>query len=52
VLLGGNKSATPLGGTGFMADYAKKLQLLSVETVEQEIFLHYRLEKESHKSQN
>jgi 5-amino-6-(5-phosphoribosylamino)uracil reductase len=52
LLLGGNKSATPLGGTGFMADSAKKLQLLSVEIVEQEIFLHYRLEKESHKSQN
>jgi 5-amino-6-(5-phosphoribosylamino)uracil reductase len=52
LLLGGNKSATPLGGTGFLADYAKKLQLLSVETIEQEIFLHYRLERESHKSQN
>lgn len=52
LLLGGNKAATPLGGTGFMADYARKLQLLSVETVEQEIFLHYRLEGESHKSQN
>jgi 5-amino-6-(5-phosphoribosylamino)uracil reductase len=52
LLLGGNKSATPLGGSGFMADFAKKLQLLSVETVEQEIFLHYRLERECHKSQN
>jgi 5-amino-6-(5-phosphoribosylamino)uracil reductase len=52
LLLGGNKSATPLGGSGFMADFAKKLQLLSVETVKQEIFLHYRLERECHKSQN
>jgi 5-amino-6-(5-phosphoribosylamino)uracil reductase len=52
LLLGGNKAATPLDGTGFMADSAKKLQLLSVETVEQEIFLHYRLDRESHKSQN
>ena len=34
LLLGGNKAATPLGGTGFMADYARKLRLLSVETVE------------------
>jgi 5-amino-6-(5-phosphoribosylamino)uracil reductase len=52
LLLGGNKAATPLGGTGFLADYAKKLQLLSVETIEQEIFLHYRLDRAAHKSQN
>ena len=52
LLLGGNKAATPLGGTGFMADSARKLQLLSVETVQEEIFLHYSLERDSHKSQN
>ncbi|MFN9671063.1 MAG: riboflavin deaminase, partial [Microcystis sp.] len=31
---------------------ARKLQLLSVETVQEEIFLHYSLKRQSHKSQN
>jgi 5-amino-6-(5-phosphoribosylamino)uracil reductase len=34
-------------GTGFLADLAPKLQLLEVSTIEQEVFLHYRIIQES-----
>lgn len=45
LILGGENAPTPVAGVGFLANLAPKLQLLSVETVEQEIFLHYRLQR-------
>lgn len=45
LILGGENAPTPVAGTGFLANLAPKLQLLSVEKVEQEVFLHYRLQR-------
>ncbi|HLP89206.1 MAG TPA: RibD family protein [Nostocaceae cyanobacterium] len=45
LILGGNTAPTLIGGKGFLADAAPKLQLLEVKTVEQEVFLHYRLQR-------
>ncbi len=42
-ILGGKNAPTPVEGMGFLSSQAKKLQLLSIEQIEQEIFLHYRL---------
>lgn len=44
LLLGGVNAPTPVAGQGFLADAAPRLALLSVKRVEQEVFLHYRLE--------
>jgi 5-amino-6-(5-phosphoribosylamino)uracil reductase len=41
VIFGGNSAPTPVGGTGFIQSQGKKLQLLEVKHVEQELFLHY-----------
>jgi 5-amino-6-(5-phosphoribosylamino)uracil reductase len=43
LILGGNIAPSPVEGTGFLSDLAPKLQLLEVSTVEQEVFLHYRI---------
>lgn len=43
LILGGTTSPTPVEGLGFSYDQAKRLQLLTVESIDQEIFLHYRL---------
>ncbi|MEA5511602.1 RibD family protein [Crocosphaera sp. UHCC 0190] len=43
LILGGKNALTPVEGMGFLSEQAKRLQLLSVEKIEQEIFLHYRL---------
>lgn len=43
LILGGREAPTPVGGAGFLPELAPRLQLLSVETVEQEVFLHYRI---------
>lgn len=40
VIFGGN-APTPVGGKGLIQSQAKKLQLLEIKPVEQEIFLHY-----------
>ncbi|BBD64987.1 deaminase-reductase domain-containing protein [Nostoc commune NIES-4072] len=45
LILGGNTAPTPVDGKGFLPDLAPKLQLLEVHTVEQEVFLHYRLQQ-------
>jgi 5-amino-6-(5-phosphoribosylamino)uracil reductase len=45
LILGGSTAPTPAGGKGFLSDLAPKLQLLEVHTVEQEVFLHYRLQR-------
>ncbi len=41
LLLGGVTAPTPVEGGGFLAQLAPKLELLKVQTVEQEVFLHY-----------
>ena len=43
LILGGSVAPSPVEGTGFLSDLAPKLQLLEVSTVEQEVFLHYRI---------
>lgn len=43
VLLGGATAPTPLDGAGFWAETAPRLDLLSCQQVDQEVFLHYRL---------
>lgn len=45
LLLGGNSAPTPVEGKGFLSDLAPNLQLLEVHAVEQEVFLHYRLQR-------
>lgn len=46
LLLGGTTAPTPVDGTGFSAALAPKLDLLSAQTIDQEVFLHYRLKQE------
>lgn len=43
LILGGATSPTPVEGMGFLSHQAKQLELLRVEKIGQEIFLHYRL---------
>lgn len=42
LILGGN-APTPIGGRGWLQAQAKRLQLLEVKRIEQEVFLHYRI---------
>lgn len=44
LLLGGQTAPTPVGGNGFPANLSPRLELLSVETIDQEVFLHYRVQ--------
>ncbi len=44
LILGGATAPTPVDGTGFLP-LARQLQLLEVQTIEQEVFLHYRLQR-------
>ncbi|HAC62839.1 MAG TPA: riboflavin deaminase [Cyanothece sp. UBA12306] len=43
LILGGSTSVTPVQGIGFASNESKKLELLNVKQIDQEIFLHYRL---------
>jgi 5-amino-6-(5-phosphoribosylamino)uracil reductase len=43
VIFGGRNSPTPVGGIGLEQSQAKKLQLLEVQQLEQELFVHYRV---------
>ncbi|WP_414541545.1 RibD family protein [Nostoc sp. CCY0012] len=45
LILGGVTAPTPVEGTGFISQLAPKLELLEVHQVEQEVFLHYRLQQ-------
>lgn len=45
LLLGGQSAPTPVDGSGFMTSLAPRLNLLSANAVEDEIFLHYRLKR-------
>jgi 5-amino-6-(5-phosphoribosylamino)uracil reductase len=42
LLLGGANTPTPVMGAGFLERSAPRLELLSAEVIEQEVFLHYR----------
>lgn len=44
LILGGKDAPTPVEGEGFLSNSARSLKLLSVETIDQEVFLHYRLQ--------
>lgn len=43
IILGGIAAPTPVAGRGFLAELAPKLQLLEVQQIEQEVFLHYQI---------
>ncbi|MCF4969630.1 RibD family protein [Nostoc sp. CMAA1605] len=45
LILGGETAPTPVEGQGFMSQLAPRLQLLEVKTIDQEVFLHYRLQR-------
>ncbi len=45
LIFGGSTSPTPVGGKGFLSSEAIHLNLLSVEKIDQEIFLHYRIQR-------
>lgn len=42
LILGGKDAPTPVEGEGFLSNSTPSLQLLSVETIDQEVFLHYQ----------
>ena len=42
IIFGGRNSPTPVEGVGFLESQGKKLQLLEVKQIDQEIFLHYK----------
>lgn len=46
LILGGTNAPTPVGGQGFSELLAKRLTLIAAEAIDQEVFLHYRLERE------
>ncbi|AFY41896.1 RibD family protein [Nostoc sp. PCC 7107] len=45
LILGGITAPTPVEGQGFLANLAPRLKLLEVEQVEQEVFLHYQVQR-------
>ena len=45
LILGGVYAPTPVGGRGLSEAEAKRLKLLTIERVEDEIFLHYQLQR-------
>ncbi|MCY7385725.1 MAG: hypothetical protein LH628_24815, partial [Microcoleus sp. CAN_BIN18] len=45
LILGGVDAPTPVEGKGFLADLAPKLELLAVKQVDQEVFLHYKVDR-------
>ena len=47
LLLGGDRSPTPMEGDGFVATLAPRLELLSVKAIAHEVFLHYRVQRSS-----
>lgn len=44
-IYGGITAPSPVSGNGFTPELAPKLELLSVDRVEQEVFLHYQVKK-------
>ncbi|ELS04410.1 pyrimidine reductase, riboflavin biosynthesis [Xenococcus sp. PCC 7305] len=47
IIFGGRNSPTPVGGIGFLQSQGRKLQLLEVKQIDQEIFLHYKFLKDN-----
>lgn len=45
LLLGGVDAPTPVEGSGLLGDLAPRLELLSVQPIGPEVFLHYRLQR-------
>lgn len=45
LIVGGASAPTPVEGIGLSPQQAKKLELLTVERVGEEVFLHYRLQR-------
>lgn len=45
LILGGTSAPTPVEGEGFPVNLAPRLQLVNVQTIENEVFLHYRLQR-------
>lgn len=45
LIIGGAIAPTPVEGEGFFTQVAPRLQLLSVQQIQQEVFLHYRLQR-------
>ena len=47
IILGGRNAPTPVAGIGFLQSQGKKLQLLEVKQIDQELFLHYKFLREN-----
>ncbi|NEO26672.1 MAG: RibD family protein [Kamptonema sp. SIO4C4] len=47
VLFGGKTTPTPVDGEGFLAAQAPQLELLTVQQIDQEVFLHFACQKKS-----
>lgn len=45
LILGSSNAPTPVEGNGFPANLAPHLELLSAETIDYEVFLHYRIQR-------
>ncbi|MBW4669806.1 MAG: RibD family protein [Cyanomargarita calcarea GSE-NOS-MK-12-04C] len=45
LILGGTAAPTPVEGRGFLPQLAPKLELVEVQTLEQEVFLHYCIKR-------
>ncbi len=45
LILGGDRAPTAVDGTGFLADLAPQLQLLEARSLNDEVFLHYRVKR-------
>ncbi len=45
LIFGGQNAPTPVGGIGFLQSQAIQLKLLEVRQIEQEVFLHYSVNK-------
>lgn len=43
----GSQAPTPVDGLGFARDRAPRLRLLEVNRVEDEVFLHYQVQRDS-----
>lgn len=45
LILGGRAAPTPVEGEGFSLQMVPRLELVSVQTIEQEVFVHYRMQR-------
>lgn len=47
LLLGGTDAPTPVEGSGFLVEVAPRLQLVTIQQHDDEVFLHYRIRRQS-----